>query len=167
MAAFSSERSKERIGLALIALVVLWIAVGLEVALLAAVLIVGLELYLGRDEGDSGEADPPSAPMPYTPMPPPPPARRPRPPDAAGAPLRALAGHALQALPGEHSSDSFSGLLSNSEQSCGPSSILLAAASNPANAGLASRRSARWASTGRRRGVAAARRLGYRATHDG
>ena len=34
----------ERIGLALIALVVLWIAVGLEVALLAAVLIVGLEL---------------------------------------------------------------------------------------------------------------------------
>ena len=70
MAAFSSERSKERIGLALIALVVLWITVGLEVALLAAVLIVGLELYLGRGEGDSGAE--PSAPMPYTPMPPPP-----------------------------------------------------------------------------------------------
>jgi hypothetical protein len=72
VAAFSSERSMERIGLALIALVVLWIAVGLEVALLAAVLIVGLELYLGRGEGESGvAAAPPSAPMPYTPMPPP------------------------------------------------------------------------------------------------
>ena len=70
VAAFSSERSKERIGLALIALVVLWITVGLEVALLAAVLIVGLELYLGRGDADSGEAEP-SAPMPYTPMPPP------------------------------------------------------------------------------------------------
>ena len=43
-AAFSTGRSMERIGLALIALVVLWIAVGLEVALLAGVLIVGLEL---------------------------------------------------------------------------------------------------------------------------
>ena len=73
LTAFSSERSMERIGLALIALVVLWIAVGLEVALLAAVLIVGLELYLGRDKGEAGEAAaPPSAPMPYTPMPPPP-----------------------------------------------------------------------------------------------
>ena len=73
LTAFSSERSMERIGLALIALVVLWIAVGLEVALLAGVLIVGLELYLGRDKGEaeaSGSA-PPSATMPYTPMPPP------------------------------------------------------------------------------------------------
>jgi len=73
VAAFSSERSMERIGLALIALVVLWIAVGLEVALLAAVLIIGLELVLGRDKGDAEAAAsaPPSAPMPYTPAPPP------------------------------------------------------------------------------------------------
>ena len=73
VAAFSSERSMERIGLALIALVVLWIAVGLEVALLAAVLIVGLEFVLGRDKGDAEApaSAPPSAPMPYTPMPPP------------------------------------------------------------------------------------------------
>ncbi len=70
-ASFSSERSRERIGLALVALVVLWIAVGLEVALLAAVLIIGLELVLRRDQGDSGEADPPSTSMPYTPIPPP------------------------------------------------------------------------------------------------
>ena len=70
-ASFSSERSRERIGLALVALVVLWIAVGLEVALLAAVLIIGLELVLRRDQGDSGEANPPSTSMPYTPIPPP------------------------------------------------------------------------------------------------
>jgi len=71
--AFSSERSMERIGLALIALVVLWIAVGLEVALLAGVLIIGLELYLGRDKGDAETpaSAPPSASMPYTPMLPP------------------------------------------------------------------------------------------------
>ena len=68
MAAFSSERSKERIGLAVVALVVLWIAVGPEVALLAAVLIIGLELVLGRD---SREETPLSASMPYTPIPPP------------------------------------------------------------------------------------------------
>jgi hypothetical protein len=43
---FRTERAIERIGLALIALVVLWVAVGLEVALLAAVLIVALELIL-------------------------------------------------------------------------------------------------------------------------
>jgi hypothetical protein len=43
---FRTERSIERIGLALIALVVLWVAIGLEVALLAAVLIVALELIL-------------------------------------------------------------------------------------------------------------------------
>jgi hypothetical protein len=71
VASFSTGRSMERIGLALIALVVLWIAVGLEVALLAAVLIIGLELVLGRDQGDSGEAEPPSTSMPYTPIPPP------------------------------------------------------------------------------------------------
>ena len=71
VASFSTGPSMERIGLAVIALVVLWIAVGLEVALLAAVLIVGLELWLGRDQGDSVEADQPSASMPYTPMPPP------------------------------------------------------------------------------------------------
>jgi hypothetical protein len=41
-----TERGIERIGLALIALVVLWVAVGLEVAILAAVLIVALELIL-------------------------------------------------------------------------------------------------------------------------
>ena len=70
-ASFSSERSRERIGLALVALVVLWIAVGLEVALLAAVLIIGLELVLRRDQGDSGEADLPSTSIPYTPIPPP------------------------------------------------------------------------------------------------
>ena len=68
VASFSTERSMERIGLAVVALVVLWIAVGLEVALLAAVLIIGLELVLGRD---SGEETPPSASMPYTPIPPP------------------------------------------------------------------------------------------------
>ncbi len=62
VAAFSSERSMERIGLALIALVVLWIAVGLEVALLAGVLIVGLELYLGRGEGDAEDRRPPRRP---------------------------------------------------------------------------------------------------------
>ena len=43
---FRTERAIERIGLALIALVVLWVAVGLEVALLAAVLFVALELIL-------------------------------------------------------------------------------------------------------------------------
>ena len=80
VASFSTGRSMERIGLAVIALVVLWIAVGLEVALLAAVLIVGLELWLGRDQGDSGEADTPSASMPYTPIPPPSP---PTPPSSA------------------------------------------------------------------------------------
>jgi hypothetical protein len=57
VASFSTERAMERIGIALIALVVLWIAVGLEVALLAAVLIIGLELVLNRDKGDSGDAD--------------------------------------------------------------------------------------------------------------
>ena len=71
----------------LIALVVLWIAVGLEVALLAAVLIIGLELVLGRDQGDSGEADPPSTSMPYTPIPPP---RRPRPANPAGGTKRLI-----------------------------------------------------------------------------
>ena len=43
---FRTERAIERIGLALIALVVLWVAVGLEVALLAAVLFVALELII-------------------------------------------------------------------------------------------------------------------------
>jgi hypothetical protein len=43
---FRTERAIERVGLALIALVVLWVAVGLEVAILAAVLIVALELIL-------------------------------------------------------------------------------------------------------------------------
>jgi hypothetical protein len=43
---FRTERGIERIGFALIALVVLWVAVGLEVAILAAVLIVALELIL-------------------------------------------------------------------------------------------------------------------------
>jgi hypothetical protein len=44
----------ERIGLALIALVVLWVAVGLEVALLAAVLLVALELVIqSRSEPSS------------------------------------------------------------------------------------------------------------------
>jgi hypothetical protein len=71
-ASFSTPRTMERIGIALIALVVLWIAVGLEVALLAAVLIIGLELVLGRDQGESGEETPPSASMPYTPIAPPP-----------------------------------------------------------------------------------------------
>jgi hypothetical protein len=41
-----SEGAIERVGIALIALIVLWVAVGLEVALLAAVLYVGLELVL-------------------------------------------------------------------------------------------------------------------------
>ena len=70
-ASFSTPRTMERIGIALIALVVLWIAVGLEVALLAAVLIIGLELVLGRDQGESGEETPPPASMPYTPIAPP------------------------------------------------------------------------------------------------
>ena len=94
VASFSTGRSMERIGLAVIALVVLWIAVGLEVALLAGVLIIGLELYLGRDKGEADSSVPPSAPMPYTPMPPP---EQP----SAGAPLvrlRPLAGRALQRL---------------------------------------------------------------------
>jgi hypothetical protein len=69
VASFSAPRTMERVGIALIALVVLWIAVGLEVALLTAVLIIGLELWLGRDQGDAGEAEP-SAPMPYKPIPP-------------------------------------------------------------------------------------------------
>ena len=43
---FRTERAIERVGLALIALVVLWVAVGLEVALLAAVLFVALELVI-------------------------------------------------------------------------------------------------------------------------
>jgi hypothetical protein len=43
---FRTERGIERIGFALIALVVLWIAVGLEVAILAAVLILALELIV-------------------------------------------------------------------------------------------------------------------------
>ena len=43
---FRTERAIERVGLALIALVVLWVAVGLEVAILAAVLIIVLELIL-------------------------------------------------------------------------------------------------------------------------
>ena len=51
---FRTERGIERIGLALIALVVLWVAVGLEVAILAAVLIVALELILqSRAEGST------------------------------------------------------------------------------------------------------------------
>ena len=41
-----SEGAIERVGIALIALIVLWVAVGLEVALLAAVLYIGLELVL-------------------------------------------------------------------------------------------------------------------------
>ena len=113
LTAFSSERSMERIGLALIALVVLWIAVGLEVALLAAVLIVGLELYLGRDKGEAEEAAPPSATMPYTPMPPPAPPRPARPADAA----RRAGLAAGRRSPDEHSSGSSSGLLSDGEQS--------------------------------------------------
>jgi hypothetical protein len=51
---FRTERGIERIGIALIALIVLWIAVGLEVALLAAVLFVALELVLqSRSEPSS------------------------------------------------------------------------------------------------------------------
>jgi hypothetical protein len=69
--ALRTRRTFERIGFAMIALVVLWIAVGLEVALLAAVLIIGLELWLGRDQGDEAADAAPSASMPYTPMPPP------------------------------------------------------------------------------------------------
>ena len=63
VASFSTDRAMERVGLALIALVVLWIAVGLEVALLAAALIIGLELVLNRDKGESAadEAPPPAA----------------------------------------------------------------------------------------------------------
>jgi len=62
VASFSTDRAMERVGLALIALVVLWIAVGLEVALLAAALIIGLELVLNRDKGESetDEAPPPA-----------------------------------------------------------------------------------------------------------
>ena len=41
-----SEGAIERVGVALIALIVLWVAVGLEVALLAAVLYIGLELMI-------------------------------------------------------------------------------------------------------------------------
>jgi hypothetical protein len=44
--ALRTDRAIERIGLALIALVVLWVAVGLEVALLAAVLLIVLELVI-------------------------------------------------------------------------------------------------------------------------
>jgi len=52
--ALQTDRAMERIGLALIALVVLWIAVGLEVALLAAVLLVALELVIqSRSEPSS------------------------------------------------------------------------------------------------------------------
>ena len=52
--ALQSDRAMERIGLALIALVVLWVAVGLEVALLAAVLLVALELVIqSRSEPSS------------------------------------------------------------------------------------------------------------------
>ena len=51
---FRTERGIERVGFALIALVVLWVAVGLEVALLAAVLFVVLELILqSRREGSA------------------------------------------------------------------------------------------------------------------
>ena len=46
LSAFRTDRAIERIGLALIALVVLWVAVGLEVALLAAVLLIVLELVI-------------------------------------------------------------------------------------------------------------------------
>jgi hypothetical protein len=52
--ALQTDRAMERIGLALIALVVLWVAVGLEVALLAAVLLVALELVIqSRSEPSS------------------------------------------------------------------------------------------------------------------
>ena len=50
-----SEGAIERVGIALIALIVLWVAVGLEVALLAAVLYIGLELVL---QSRRGEAEP-------------------------------------------------------------------------------------------------------------
>ena len=55
---FRTERAIERVGLALIALVVLWVAVGLEVAILAAVLIIVLELILQS----RAEAAPPTSP---------------------------------------------------------------------------------------------------------
>jgi hypothetical protein len=49
-----SEGAIERVGIALIALIVLWVAVGLEVALLAAVLYIGLELVIqSRSEPSS------------------------------------------------------------------------------------------------------------------
>ena len=55
---FRTERGIERIGFALIALVVLWVAVGLEVAILAAVLIVALELILqARSEGSAATVE--------------------------------------------------------------------------------------------------------------
>jgi hypothetical protein len=54
---FRTQRGIERIGLALIALVVLWIAVGLEVAILAAVLIIALELIL-QSRAEPARPDP-------------------------------------------------------------------------------------------------------------
>jgi hypothetical protein len=61
VASFSTDRAMERIGIALIALIVLWIAVGLEVALLAAVLLIGLELVLNRDKGETETDEAPPA----------------------------------------------------------------------------------------------------------
>jgi hypothetical protein len=55
-----SEGAIERVGIALIALIVLWVAVGLEVALLAAVLYIGLELVLQSRRGEPGSDSTPA-----------------------------------------------------------------------------------------------------------
>jgi hypothetical protein len=55
-----SEGAIERVGIALIALIVLWVAVGLEVALLAAVLYIGLELVL-QSRREPASADTPAS----------------------------------------------------------------------------------------------------------
>jgi hypothetical protein len=55
----------EKAGLAIIAFIVVWLVVGIEVALLAAALVAGLELILGamgsKDDGTGGSGDDPPA----------------------------------------------------------------------------------------------------------
>jgi hypothetical protein len=53
----------ERVGLAVIAFVVVWLVVGIEIAILAAALVAGLELVLGaigsKDQETHGSGDDP------------------------------------------------------------------------------------------------------------
>ncbi len=62
----ANRQTVEKVGLVVIALIVVWVAVGLEAALLAAALVAGLELILGSlggsatsDSADPGPADGP------------------------------------------------------------------------------------------------------------